>query len=309
MSEASATRRLRTRSAADASRRALLVLVLAIAALSCTPVFFRLSELGPTATSFHRTFLALPFFAAWMALERRRAPFGVSAATARRHAAALIAGGAFFAANIACYAWAVHFTAIANASLLSNLSPIFVTLGSFLLFGERVGGRFVAAMLGAIAGTALLVLDKLTLDRGQVLGDGVALVSALCFAAYLVLVARLRQALPSATIMLWIGVSGASGLLAATLAAGESLMPRTLNGWSMLLGLALISYALGQGLLTVALAHLGASFSAVALLSSPVTGALWGWALFAEPISANQALGGVIILGSVLAARATSGRD
>ena len=80
-------------------------------------------------------------------------------------------------------------------------------------------------------------------------------------------------------------------------------MPRSLAGMADLLALALVSHALGQGLLTVALAHVGATFSAVSLLSLPVTAALYGWLIFSEPLSINQAIGAVIVLGSILAAR------
>ncbi|MDJ0891497.1 MAG: EamA/RhaT family transporter, partial [Gammaproteobacteria bacterium] len=41
-------------------RGALPILLVGAAAIAFAPVFVRLSELGPTATAFHRLFLALP---------------------------------------------------------------------------------------------------------------------------------------------------------------------------------------------------------------------------------------------------------
>jgi drug/metabolite transporter (DMT)-like permease len=291
-----------------ATRSALLHLALAILAISFSPILFRLSEIGPTATAFYRTSLALPLLATWMAIERRRGRrHGTPiAAFWRRDGIALAVGGAIFAANIACYAWAVHFTSIANASLLSNLSPIFVALAGFVLFGDRISRGFIAAMTAAILGTAILAADKLTLDDSQILGDGFALFSSLFFAAYLIIVGRLRRRLSSATIMLWTGIFTTIGLLAAVLATGENPIPGTAYGWAMLIALAVVSYALGQSLLTVALARLGASFSAVSLLFLPVGAAIQGWALLGEGVSLNQAIGGVIILGSILGARLAS---
>jgi drug/metabolite transporter (DMT)-like permease len=291
-----------------ATRRDLLHLTLAIIAIAFTPILFRLSELGPTATAFYRTLLALPLLAAWMAIERRRGRRHGTPITAfrRRDGVALAAGGIVFAANIACYAWAVHFTSIANASLLSNLSPIFVALAGFVVFGDRIRLGFILAMAAAILGTAILASDRLTLDDGQILGDAYALFSSLFFAAYLVIVGRLRRHLSSATIMLWTGIFTTIGLLAAVVATAENPIPQTAAGWAILIGLAIVSYALGQSLLTVALARLGASFSAVSLLFLPVGAAIQGWALLGERISFNQAIGGVIILGSILGARIAS---
>jgi drug/metabolite transporter (DMT)-like permease len=291
-----------------AVRGALFHLALAIAAISFTPIFFRLSEIGPTATAFYRTGLAIPFFVLWTLADareaRRRGSLLPAVGTA--DAFILVAGGAVFAVNIVAYAWAVHLTSVADASLLSNLSPIFVALGGFILFRERVGRGFVGAMITAIAGVALLTSDRLSLSGSGLLGDAFGIGSAICFAAYLLIVGRLRLRLGSATIMLWTGGVGALVLLAASLGAGERLVASTAAGWSALIGLAVVSYALGQGLLTTALARLGASFSAVSLLALPVIAALLGWACFGETLSATEMLGGIIVLGSILAAGSAS---
>jgi len=294
------------RSDADrAARLAVVQLALAILALSFTPILFRWSELGPNATAFYRAALTLPVFAVWSALERRgkENPGRLTIPLRARDRLLLALGGALFAANISTYAWAVHLTSIANASLLSNLAPIFVTLGSFLLFRERVSRAFIAALVAAFAGVAVLTSEKLGIDSGQVRGDGLGVLSSFAFAAYLMTIGRLRLRLTSSTIM--VGTAGSTALCLGVLAlaTGDSLIPRTPAGVADLLALALVSHALGQGLLTVALAHVGATFSAVSLLSLPVTAALYGWLIFSEPLSVNQAIGAVIVLGSILAAR------
>jgi len=286
-------------------RRALVQLALAVVFLSFTPILFRWSELGPTATAFYRAFLTIPIFMGWMALERRRARRLEFARPSFRRSDGwlMVFGGAVFAANISAYAWAVHLTSIANASLLSNLSPIFVSLGSFLLFGERVSRGFIAAMTAAILGVAILTSDKLGIDAGQVWGDGLGVFSSVAFAAYLMAVGRLRLRQRSSTVMAGTVVVTAVCLLALALVSGESLLPKTLYGWADLLALALISHGLGQGLLTVAMAHVGPTFSAVSLLTLPVTAALYGWLIFGEPLTVNQAVGAPIVLASILVAR------
>jgi drug/metabolite transporter (DMT)-like permease len=289
--------------AARANRLALFRLALAVLAISFTPVLFRLSEVGPSATAFFRTVLALPIIMGWVLVERRRAPATI---LVPRDALTLVVGGVVFAINIVNYAWAVHLTAVANASLLSNLSPLFVTLGSFLFLGERVSRGFLAAMLAAIVGVAILASDKLTTGDDQLLGDGVALLSAMSFAAYLVIIGRLRLRVGPGTVMLWTGIFTALVLLAVSLLSGEAMVPVSPGGWAVLLALAVFSYAIGQGLLTVALAELGAAFAAVALLCLPVSAALLGWVVLGEALGVRQGIGGAIILASILGARLAS---
>ncbi|HXP73703.1 MAG TPA: DMT family transporter [Stellaceae bacterium] len=284
-----------------------MTLALAILFLSFTPILFRWSELGPTASAFYRALLTIPIFWVWVAVESRRGARTELARLRLRRADLwlMVFAGAVFGMNIAAYAWAVHLTSVANASLLSNLAPIFVSLASFLLFGERVSRGFIAAMIAAIVGVTILVGDKLAVGRGEILGDGLGVFSSLAFAGYLMAIGRLRlrQRQRSSTVMAASVVVTALCLLALALATGESLLPRTLYGWADLLALALISHALGQGLLTVALAHVSPTLSAVSLLTLPVTAALYGWLFFAEPLTLNQAIGAPMVLASILAAR------
>ena len=283
-------------------------LAFAIGALSCTPILFRLSELGPSATTLYRTLLAVPIFVGWLAVERRRnAAAGLHLSVSwRREGPELLLASLLFAANILAYAWALQITSVANASIISNLAPIFVLLLSFFLFGERPSRGFIAAMLAAIAGVALLSFGKDGAGEAGLLGDALAAGSAILFGGYLIILARLRQRLVAAAIMIWIGTLSSIGLLACALAAGEPLLATTLRGWAALLGLAVVSYALGQGLLAAALAHLSAAFSSVGLLSLPAISALLGWVLLGEPLSLTQTIGGAIVLGGIFVARRAS---
>jgi drug/metabolite transporter (DMT)-like permease len=293
------------------TRRAVLRLSLGLAVIVMTPILFRLSALGPTATAFHRTFFAIPLFAAWMALERRSAMRRgeiVAPLRLQRDGLALVIGGVFFAANIVGYAWAVHFTSVANASLLSNMTPIFVALGSFLVFRERVSRSFVAALAAAILGVAVLTGDRLELRSDQLLGDALALSGALFYAGYLMVICRLRLRLSAATIMTWSAGIAALCQLAAALAAREALLPVTLQGWAVILILSLVNYGMGQGLITLAMARIGATFSSVAMLSLPVGATILAWVLLGEALSLNQGIGGVVILASIYAARRASRR-
>lgn len=286
-------------------RRAIAQLALAVVFLSFTPILFRWSELAPSATAFYRTFLTIPIFLGWVAVEQRSGGGSdFDRLVFRRSDFWLLAfGGAMFASNISAYGWAVHLTTVANASLLSNLAPMFVALGNFLLFRERVSRKFIAAMASAIIGIAILTGDKLGIDAAQIWGDGLAVFSSAGFAAYLIVLGRLRLRQRSSVIMAATVVASSLCLATLALASGESFLPSTLYGWVDLMALALISHALGQGLLTVALVQVGATFSAMSLLTLPVTAVLYGWLIFAEPLSLNQAIGAPIVLASILIAR------
>ena len=80
-------------------------------------------------------------------------------------------------------------------------------------------------------------------------------------------------------------------------------MPTTGRGWSILLGLALISQVSGQSLIAYALAHLPVAFSSVGLLLQPVMATIFAWQILGERLEPWQALGGVLVLVGILRAR------
>ncbi|MCU0893626.1 MAG: DMT family transporter, partial [Rhodospirillales bacterium] len=269
------------REAADAERAragerwALVALLAGAAGIAFAPIFVRLSELPPTATAFHRLFLALPPLWLWKLVEDRgsaaRRPAEPPAAAG--NAMLLVAAGLFFAGDLALWHWSIRFTTVANATLLANLAPIFVTLAGYLLFSERFSRQFLLGMALAIAGAGILMGESLGFGAEHLLGDVLGLTTAAFYAGYIMSVAHLRSRLSTATIMAWSGVVSCAALLTVTLLLGETLLPVTPEGWAVLFGLALLSHAGGQSLIAFALARLPAALSSVSLLLQPAIAA------------------------------------
>lgn len=287
-----------------AERIALAALLVGAVTIAFSPIFVRISEIGPTATAFHRVALAAPMLFLWLAAERHGAAAPRRPTAGERHL--LVLAGLCFAGDLAFWHWSIKLTSVANSTLLANFAPVFVTPVAYLLFGERFRPSFLVGVALAIGGAALLMGGSLTLSPAHLLGDALGIVTAMFYAGYMLAVSRLRNSVSTATIMAWSGGVSAVLLLPVALASGESLLPATLQGWAVLFGLAWLSHAGGQSLIAYALAHLPASFSSVALLLQPATAAVLAWALLAEPLGAWQALGGAIVLAGVVVARRAS---
>ncbi len=258
----------------------------------------RLVDVGTTAAAFWRVSLSLPLL--WLLWFPRR---GQRTAESVARLPWLALAGVFFAADLAVWHRSIHYTSVANATLLTNLAPIFVTATAVWLFGERINARFVGGLVLALAGSLVLVADSFTISAQTVLGDVLGMTTALFYAGYLLGVSRLRRSAAAVEVMWWTTLACATALLPLTLLLGEPLWPQSARGWSLLIGLALVSQIAGQGLIAWALAHLPASFSSVSLLVQPVAAAVFAWILLAEPFGALQALGGAIVLGGIVACR------
>lgn len=284
---------------------ALLALFGGAIAIAFAPIFVRLSYVGPSATAFWRLTLALPALWLWMILERQGTGTS-SRPLSRADYARLSVAGLCFAGDLAVWHWSIRLTSVANATLLANFAPVFVALGGWLRFGQRVGFAFLLGMIAALAGTALMVGTSFQVSIQHLWGDTLGLITAMFYAGYILAVKRLRDDFSAATVMAWGGAVTAAALFPITLLSGESLLPVSTQGWGPLIGLALISQVSGQGLIVYALAHLPAAFSSVGLLLEPVMATVFAWLILGETIGPWQTLGGVLVLGGIFTARRVS---
>lgn len=277
----------------------------ALAALFCgatfialSPIWVRVADVGPTASAFWRVALAVPLLWGVVACLPR------SSIPSRRDDWLLAAAGLAFAGDLAFWHWSIQATSVANATLLANLSSIFVTLAAWLLWRERPSALFLLGLALALGGVALLVRASLGFSPTALAGDAYGVVTAMFYAWYLLTVKRLRD-LGAATVRLMAVTTTltAAFLLPVALASGEPMLPAGARGWLVLFGLAWVTHAGGQGLITFALAHLPAAFSSVGLLLQPVLAAAFAWFLLAEPLGPLQIAGGAVVLAGIYLAR------
>jgi len=281
---------------------ALLALFCGAACIALSPIWVRVSEVGPTASAFWRVALAVPLL--WIAF----VSFPGKASVEKPNPYLLFAAGVAFAGDLAFWHWSIRFTSVANSTLLANLASIFVTLAAWLLWRQRPSATFLAGLVAALAGVGLLVRASLGFSPDALLGDGLGVVTAMFYAWYLLSVKGLRDR-GAGTLRLMAVTTTVTAviLFPVAIASGEDLLPASAAGWLKLLGLAWISHAGGQGLIAYALAHLPAAFSSVGLLLQPVIAALFAWLLLGEALSALQIAGGaVVLIGIYLARRGTS---
>jgi drug/metabolite transporter (DMT)-like permease len=283
---------LRRPAAARPDSIAIAALLAGAAAIGTSALFVKVSETGPISTAFWRVFLALPLLYAWTRIDRHR-----STDTATRgNLRLMLLAGFFFAGDLAVWHWSIVLTSVANATLLANCAPIFVTLTAWLMFRRRPRALFITGLALAMAGMAMLLRGDFTQGERALLGDALGIVTAMFYAAYQLTVTRARQHASTSSIMTVSGTITALILLPIALTSGERFIPLTGHGWLLLVGLALIAQATGQSLIAYAMAHLSATFSSVGLLLQPVIAAALAWMLLGEELTPLAIAGAVLVL-------------
>jgi drug/metabolite transporter (DMT)-like permease len=283
------------------NQRAFLALVLGGIAIGFSPIFVRLAEVGPSASAFWRVTLALPLFWFWVLQEK--GPKQKGHPTTLQDYKVLLFCGFFFFLDLALWHWSLQFTTVSNATLLSNLMPAFVAIGAFFIFKERLGRVFYIGLLLSVLGAGLLAGNSFEAAPERLLGDGLAVLTAITYAGYMLVISWLRGRFTTAVVMFWTGAFSAIFLGSLSVISNEVFLPTIIEGWLPLLGLAFVSQFSGQGLIVYGLRHLPPSFGAVTLLIQPIIAAAVAWPLFDESLGLMEFFGGIIILSGIYLAR------
>ena len=207
--------------------------------------------------------------------------------------------GLFLAGDVALWNTAFGYTTVANANLLTNLTPFTVIPVSYFLFHERLPKLFLPGAAVTLAGVLLLVGGKASPVPDNYFGDFLALAAAFFYAGFLLIAYRLRDSIESSVIMFVSAFGGLVGLFGASLAVEGLQVPQ---GWSdiwPILALTLCVQVVGHNLLTHCQGKLSVNLSSVICLSQPAIAAVYSWAVFSEQLSTLEILGIVVVMAGV----------
>lgn len=284
------------------SRRLALVALLAGAfSIGCSPIFVRLSEVGPISTAFWRLSLALLPLIAFSGKQLGQP--GTALPKRPLEHLLVAAPGLILAVELIAWHLSLRMTTVANSTLFANLAPVFVALGGWVFLKQKVSRTFVLALVMSIAG-AIILKGGLAFDgAGDTRGDALAVFAAALYAVYIMLIGWVRQRHATAVIMIWGSIAASLFTLPVALYLEPALLPTTVFGWAVVFGLAWISQAGGQSLITFALAWLPVAFSSLTLLIQPVVAAILAWVLLGEALTPMQMIGGLVVLVGIFLAR------
>ncbi|MGY4918167.1 DMT family transporter [Streptomyces sp. 900116325] len=263
-------------------------------------LIFRVSDLGPLALSFWRCVGGLVLLLAALVLRPRRTPAPESR---RRRLLRILGTGVGLTLFQSAYFAAVEATGLAVGTVVTlGAGPVLIAVGARLTMGERLGGGGLAAVVGALAGLAVLVLGG---DGGTVRPAGVALalLSAAGYAGITLLTRWLGRdggGSDALATSAWAFGIGALGLL--PMAAAEGLVPHTADAaqvvW-LLVYVAAVPTALAYALYFAGAAVVRAATVSVIMLLEPVSAAVIAVAVLREQLTAATVVGTLLLLTAV----------
>ncbi len=264
-------------------------------AIAFGPLLVRFADSGPIATGFWRLALATPF----LFFVGYRFGFRFSALGKSTIWLATIAG-LFFGVDIILWHIGIFQTKMANATLFANCASLILVVYGIFVARKMPSKWESAAVLFAFVGAALLMGQSLDLSPLHFQGDILSLTAGLTYTVYLVLMMRVRQNTESWGALGMASAVAAVVLLAASLSAGEQVIPTV---WWPVVLLAFTSQFFGQGCLTYALPHFSPLVIGLALLFQPALSAAAGWLAFGETLTAMDFIGSALVMIALVLVR------
>ncbi|HBK96263.1 MAG TPA: EamA family transporter [Microcoleaceae bacterium UBA10368] len=292
------------------------LLLVAVLTLSFAAIFIRWSEqyIGPSATVFNRFWISFVILGlvqgirSFISLFFRDSPTQQQTYTLE-DVLLLLASAAVTSISQISWAWSVTQTSVANSNLLHNLAPIFTTLGGWLLLGHRFNSKFLIGMALAMGGAFTISIQDLHIAGDHLVGDVLALLSAVFYAGNFLVSEKLRVKFSTATILLWSCFFRSCITLPVALFTENQIFPSSLQGWLAVISLAVVCQVIGSGILIYSVKRFSSGFTSMFLLLEPIITAILAWLVFDESLSPLNLLTFFVVLVGIYLAKSGQGAD
>lgn len=275
--------------------KAYLTLFIGVAAVSFAAVFIRLANAPPMVIATYRLVIAAVIMLPVASIKS----FKDLGRLSKRDIFLVALSSLFLALHFGLWITSLSYTSIASSVVLVTSHPAFVAILSYILWRERLSRLTVAGIVIALAGLVVVNYSGFSFNQESLSGNLLALLAAFAMGAYLLIGGQLRERIDLLSYLTLIYSGAAVVLLVVTLAMGYSLTGYSGETYLMMLLLALVPQLIGHSSFNLAVRLVPVMLVSVAILGEPVGATLLGSLILGELPTANEIIGGVLILGGI----------
>ena len=282
-----------------------LAILAGVIAVSFSSLFVRLSSAPPLITASYRLLFTFLLIAPYTLIKHRKE---LSAMKPRELLLASLSG-LFLALHFATWFTSLKYTTIASSVVIVTLQPVFVVIGSWLLFRERISRISAVGGLLALSGSFIIGAGDFRLGMEAFYGDLLALLAAVLVSGYMIIGRKIRGNVALSAYTFVVYGSSAVTLVLIDLLFSNPFAPYPATDWLMFLALALVCTVGGHTIFNWVIRYVPASTVAVCILGESLGAIVWGALFLREYPGLRQLLGGgVIFAGLYLFTRGSAPR-
>jgi drug/metabolite transporter (DMT)-like permease len=195
-------------------------------------------------------------------------------------------------------------TSASRASLLVNLSAIWVTLFSVILLREKINGRKVVAIALSVFGIFLVTtnLDLTILTQGKIFGDAIVIGAGLVWALFIVYNKQLATGKEDNLVesTTWISLLTVIPMLMVVPFSGQKFLSLTFEAWIAIMYTAIMCWIIPYLLWTKAMKTISAITSAIILLNEILVATIVSIVFLKEVMTIAFIAGSIFIIIGIL---------
>lgn len=267
-----------------------IALFIGIICISIFPVIVKLNLTPSLISAFYRMAIAAVFVVPYAIFTKQLKLYD------NKTMLLIVLCGIFFGSDIAVWNYAIQGSSATQATLLTNLAPVWVGIGSYLFLNTKPTSNFWIGTVFAIVGMVVLIGVDVFLDFSFDLPFAFGLLSGILYACYILMSKKVLSTVGVIPFMTYSLLVSSIFLGLVNLMAGSAFTGWSTAGWTTLIIQGIICQLLAWLLISYSTQHMRATRVSLSLLSQALLAAILAWVFLDEQITMQMIIGGVIIL-------------
>lgn len=271
-------------------------LIIGVIAVSFSSIFVKWSSAPASVQGMYRLLFAVLFML----------PFGMRKLHELRRISIktwlwLIMSGFFLAMHFLLWMGSLKYTTVSSSTIILALEPVFIWIGAYILFKEKISTMAILGMMVAITGAVFIGMGDIGVSSTNLYGDLLSVLGTLAVAVHMLLGQKLLGNLSSYVYSLIVFSSAVIVFAIYNMMLGVSFTNYADREWGIFLLLAIIPTVLGHMLFNWLMKYISATTVSMSILGEPIGASLLAYILLDEMMSYMQIAGGLLaILGLIL---------
>ncbi|RED43916.1 drug/metabolite transporter (DMT)-like permease [Winogradskyella eximia] len=267
-----------------------IALAVGIICISIFPILVKLNLTPGLISAFYRMAIASAILLPYVLITKQ---FKV---TSKKACWLAVICGVVFGLDVGVWNISIQQSTATQATLLTNLSPVWVGIGAFLFLKDKPKRNFWMGTIVAIIGMVLLVGFDLFINFDFNLAFIFGILSGMLYAVYMLTSKRILGEMEVMTFMIISLLSSALALGTLSYFLNEPFTGFSDAGWLVLVIQGLVCQLLAWLLISYATKHMRATRVSVSLLGQAVLASILAWWFLDEQVSIQMVIGGIVLL-------------
>ena len=228
----------------------------------------------------------------------------------RHHLSVAWKPGIFFLLSVITGFWSYDHTTIADATLLSSLTPAVLLFIAPRILGEKVTLSRVVYSIVAFVGVSGVVFGAVPSEApgNALFGDALSLTNMALWTVYFISAKRARnEGINTWSFLTGVCLVNVIGSMLLALVASDDVWQLTGQDWLILVAMTLIPGTIGHYLMTWSSRYLDTTVSSLITLAGPVLSTALAFVFLGQSVAVLQVFAGLVVLlglgGVIVSAR------